>query len=160
MVEEKNELIVLDGTIIRLVQPDLDGDGIRGGIETIVRNPDVDRSVNFMNQKNELSEAMESLNDDRVDPKTNMSMVDFHSNINESQANALPVLEFLISIGFLPKVNLQLPRQVKRDSTSIHGLGRQQKTDMVIGKREHDRDAQGTGLMGRLSGLFKKKEEE
>lgn len=152
-------IVQLDKTYIRLMPPDLDGDGRVGGIENITRLPEMDRGVTPMTHKGELAEAMDSLNDDRVDPKTNMSNIDFHANTMKLQATSCSVIEHIISVPFLPIENIQFTRQIKRNTVSINGLGRKQKTEMVTGERNHQKE-KSNSVVSRFKGMFNRGDDD
>jgi len=150
---EEDTIIELDGIKIKLEQPDLDGDGEIGAIEHISTHPDYDSGVSHLTQKSELAESLEKLDEDTVDPDTKMSKIDLNSNLNTLEKNGYGVLDFLVSISFLPKRVLFMSRQFKRLSVSVNGTGRKQKVEMVTGQRDYQQGL-GSSFMEKAKGLF------
>jgi len=153
-MNEKSPIIILDGIQCQLTNPDIDGDGNNRGIENIKIHSHLEsNSVAHITQPSEIGEALEKLDEDTIDPETKMSKIDLNANLNVIEKNSYGVLDFLVSISFLPENVLFLPRQFKRLSVSVGGVGRQQKVNMVTGQREHERGIGGS-LMDKAKGLF------
>lgn len=150
---EQKVTIILDGIKCKLVGPDIDGDGETGGTEDIMIHGNLDQGVSHITQPSEIGEALAKLDEDEIDPETKMSKIDLNANLNVIEKNSYGVLDFLVSIAFLPENVLFLPRQFKRLSVSVGGVGRQQKVSMVTGEREHQRGIGGS-LMDKAKGLF------
>jgi len=151
---ENKPTIILDGIACKLVGPDIDGDGEVGGTEDIMMHSNLhDDGVSHITQPSEIGEALAKLDEDDIDPETKMSKIDLNANLNVIEKNSYGVLDFLVSISFLPENVLFLPRQFKRLSVSVGGVGRQQKVAMVTGEREHQKGVAGS-LMEKAKGMF------
>lgn len=102
-------------------------------------------------QKSPMAEVFENLDNDTLDPRTNMSSIDFNSNLTEFELSACLIMDELDRKGLQ---RTTLPRQKKRLSTSLKGLGRSQKTQIFAGERNHQAK---TGFLDGFLGMFKKK---
>lgn len=155
-MKEPQPIIELDGTKIAFAPLDLDGDGFIGDVELLPRGSG-EGNVSFIQQKSDLAQSLEILDDDSIDPQTRMSNIDMNAHLAYVEKNALGVIDFLVSVGFLPDQSLALTRQMKRLSVSVGGRGREQKVAMVTGDRAHAERAGGGGsLIDKAKAMFKK----
>ena len=150
-------IIVLDGIKTELVAPDLDGDGRRGGIEQVTKHGDLEGNVSYIQQSGDIAQSLKILDDDSLDPSTNMSTIDLNAHLNQIEKNGFTVLDYLVSQGVLPIEVLQLSRQGKRLSVSVEGRGREQKVRMATGQLDRESRA-GESFLDKAKGLFKKGE--
>ena len=148
-----SNILVLDGIKVQIEAPDIDGDGMIGGVEKITQFPGMEKGVSHLQQKSELAESLEKLDADKVDPDTKMSDIDFNANLNQLEKNGYGVLDYLVSSSFLPDEVQFLTRRFKRLSVSVGGIGRKQKVQMVTGEREHQRGLGGS-LIDSVKGFF------
>ena len=135
----KHPIVVLDGIKTKVEPPDLDGDGITGGLEILQRATDEHGIIPHV-QPTELGESLSKLDDDRLDPETKMSQIDMNAILDPFEETFILAFDSLIAFKICPPFALRFTRQKKRLSVSRHGRGREQKVEMVVGKREHDRD--------------------
>ncbi len=105
-----------------------------------------------ISQKSAMAEVFENLDNDTVDPKTNMSTIDFNSRLTEFEVSGCLVMDELDRLGIQ---RTTLPRQKKRLSKSLKGLGLQEKTAIFSGQRSHQ---EKRGFVDGLLGMFQKKE--
>lgn len=127
-------IINLDGTKIKLEQPDLDGDGKTGGIEHIKIN----KNIEAITQPTELGESLKELNDDTINSENRMSGIDMRSRLHHTEVSSVLALDALVALGICPSNMLSFTRQKKRLSVSIDGHGRKEIVEIVGGKREND----------------------
>jgi len=125
-------MIKLDGIPIRLQNPDLDGDGIVGGVETITRGG-MEGDVTYMQQPTEVGDAMKSLDSDIVDPSTKHSSIDQNTVFSNIEKMSHLVVDSLVTHSFLPLHNRDMSRLSKRLSVSVNGIGRRQKVEVATG---------------------------
>ena len=147
-------MIKLDGVTYRLEAPDVDRDGKSGGVETLRQSFN---NVVPINQPTELGEAMKHLNRDEIDPNTRMTSIDMGTRIyNSFERNALNQIDSLVAMRFLPVSVLAVTRQHKRLNVSMKGEGRKENVELVVGKREHDKQSSAGGMFSGLMGGGKK----
>ena len=97
------------------------------------------------NPKNELTEVIENINEDKLDQTLRMSSIDLKSNLNKQLIRNITAFDTLTSIGVYPQKLLILTRQIKRLMVSDQALGRKNIVDMVGGQREHTENTTGFG---------------
>ena len=98
--------------------------------------PSVSQSNDLLfHESSELKEAVEEINKDVIDDKTNMSSIDLRCNLTDGQFISLAFIDALVSMKIFPQDLLPLTRQIKRLSVSKDGKGREQIVDMVSGNR-------------------------
>jgi hypothetical protein len=146
-----NSFVELDGVKMKVEVPDLDGDGVRGEVETIRRGND---GRVMIQHPSELSETLKTLNDDALDPQTGMSAIDMKSRINLFERNGVVALDTLVALRVCPRSCLSFTRQIKRLNVSLGGKGRQEFVDVVGGQRSHEEKKGGFGewLKGKMPG--------
>lgn len=76
-----DEIISLNGIKLEVQLPDLDGDGITGGVERINSNVDLDRTDII--QPTEMGETLKEINSDEIDPESRMSSIDMKSRLHQ-----------------------------------------------------------------------------
>ena len=140
-------VIVLDGIRMSLRPPDIDGDGVIGGIETV--NQKIDTGMTSINQPTELGESLRELNLDNIEPNTRMSGIDMRARLHYLEASSVLALDALVALKVLPIDCLAFSRQKKRLSVSIAGKGREEIVEIVGGKRELDAKKSGFGDMAK-----------
>ena len=139
-------IVTLDGIPTKLVNPDLDKNGITGGIEKITKKFTDDSVTNIM-QNTELEGSLKELNADNVNPETRMSQIDMRSRLHSIEISSVLAVDALVAFGVLPQKCLQLSTQKKRLNVSEEGKGRQEMVELVAGKT--DRDVRtGAGRIG------------
>jgi len=137
--------LIIDGVKIKIIPPDLDGDGIIGETELISQR--MDNQIQDIIQPTELGESLKELNDDNLDPKSRMSGIDLRSRLHYLEISSILAVDSLVGFKFLPTSCLSFTRQKKRLAVSQDGKGRQDIVTIVGGKQ--DRDVQtGTGGLG------------
>ena len=144
-------IISLDGIPTVLVNPDLDGDGITGGVERVVKKLG-DEGIQNITQNSELEGSLKELNADAIDPQTRMSQIDMRSRLHPIEISSVLAIDALVGFGVLPQKCLILSTQKKRLNVSEEGKGRQEMVELVAGKT--DRDIK-MGTMGRMQEGFK-----
>ncbi len=144
-------IINVDGIKTVLVNPDLDGDGVTGGIERITKRLS-DDGVTNINQNSELEGSLKELNADAINPDTRMSQIDMRSRLHAIEISSVLAVDSLVAFGVLPQKCLMLSTQKKRLNVSEEGKGRQEMVELVAGKT--DRDIK-MGTMGRMGEGFK-----
>lgn len=133
---------ILDGIKVQLQAPDLDKDGVTGGIERVSQ----DRGIQPIVQPTELGDTLKNLNDDILDPTTRMSNIDMRTRLGWSEIPSLLCIDSLVSFKFLPTGCLMLTRQKKRLNVSLQGKGRDDIVNIVAGKRDQEAQAAGGGF--------------
>ena len=144
-------IISLDGIPTVLMNPDLDGDGITGGVEKIVKKLG-DDGIQNITQNSELEGSLKELNADAINPETRMSQIDMRSRLHPIEISSVLAIDALVGFGVLPQKCLILSTQKKRLNVSEEGKGRQEMVERVAGKT--DRDIK-MGTMGRMQEGFK-----
>jgi hypothetical protein len=144
-------IITLDGTKYEVSPPDIDKNGVTGGIEHVSRA--MENTTNI-NQPTELGEALKDLDYDDLDPVTRMSGIDMRSRLQIFEINSLWCIDALVAMKFLPSSCLTITRQRKRLLVSLSGLGRTEKVQMTVGQREQQAKAANGGMMDKMKGFF------
>ena len=147
---ETREIITLDGIKTEIVAADLDGDGVRGGIETI--NQRIEPGVQNIVTPTEIGESLKELHNDILDTRTRMSGIDMRAYLHYAEVASVLALDSLVALGVLPTKTLAFSRQKKRLSKSIDGIGSKQIVDLVAGKRELEAR---TSIAGGIGEKFK-----
>jgi hypothetical protein len=143
MVEPNGKLIVkLDGVRLMVEAPDLDGDGVTGGIEQVTQS--MAHDITTVQQPSELGDSLKELNTDAIQEGTRMSGIDLRSNLHPVEVPSILAIDTLIALRFLPTNCVDFTRQKKRLSVSLLGRGRDDIVKIVSGKREHDEKTQGS----------------
>lgn len=145
-------IIRLDGISMQLQPPDLDGDGVTGGIENITQR--VDTGIQPVVQPTELGETLKELNLDNLDPTIRMSGIDMRARLHHSEVTSILALDALVSLGVLPTKCLVFTRQKKRLSVSLEGKGREEIVNIVAGKRELEAKAGFSGFGDRVKNFM------
>lgn len=129
-------IINLDGIKIKVEAPDLDDDGIVGGVEKITQK--INEGVTNITQSTELEGSLRELNADSIDPETRMSAIDMRTRLSGFEISAVLAVDSLVAFGVLPQKCLQLSTQKKRLVVSESGKGRSEMVELVAGKHERD----------------------
>ncbi len=140
-------IISLDGIPTRLVNPDLDGDGITGGIEKVTKRFG-DEGVTNITQNSELEGSLKELNADAIDVNTRMSQIDMRSRLHPLEISSVLAVDALVAFGVLPQKCLTLSTQKKRLNVSEDGKGRREMVELVAGKTDRDVKMGSMGRMG------------
>jgi len=104
----------------------------------------------IFNEKSEMGEVFENLDQDVTDDKTGMSTIDFNARLLDIEIASCLRIDELKRIGILP--DMRLTQQKKRLSVSKDGLGRSEKVQISGGLTER---RQGGGFLGKVGDLFK-----
>ncbi|KKL12364.1 hypothetical protein LCGC14_2536490 [marine sediment metagenome] len=147
MIHKKAIIISLDGIPTRLVNPDLNGDGVTGGVENIVKKF-TDDGVTSIQQNSELEGSLKELNADEINPNTRMSQIDMRSRLHAIEISAVLAVDALVAFGVLPQKCLTLSTQKKRLNVSEGGQGRHEMVELVAGKTDRDVKMGSMGRMG------------
>ena len=147
MIHKKAIIISLDGIPTRLVNPDLNGDGVTGGVENIVKKF-TDDGVTSIQQNSELEGSLKELNADEINPNTRMSQIDMRSRLHAIEISAVLAVDTLVAFGVLPQKCLTLSTQKKRLNVSEGGQGRHEMVELVAGKTDRDVKMGSMGRMG------------
>lgn len=132
--------VVLDGITMRLERPDIDGDGVTGGVERIKQRIG-DVGIQSIIQPTELGDSLKELNLDVIEQETRMTGIDLRARLHPVEVNSVLAIDSLVALGVLPVRCLAFSRQKKRLSVSINGKGRDDIVNIVRGKRDHDKEA-------------------
>lgn len=139
-------IISLDGVRIKLQNPDLDNDGVVGGIEAVTQK--MGEGITNITQSTELEGSLKELNQDAINPETRMSAIDMRTRLHPIEISSVLAVDSLVALGVLPQKCLPLSTQKKRLNVSEHGKGRQEMVELVSGKREQDMKMGGMARMG------------
>lgn len=148
--------IIIDGIPMKLRPPDIDGNGIIGGMEEIQQKLPSD--LISLKESSELGDSLKELNKDELENNSNMSGIDMRARLHEIEISAILALDSLVALSFLPNKCLYFTRQKKRLSASLEGLGRREIVQIVGGKRQHDKDK--LSFADRLKNFVGKKEKK
>jgi len=129
--------IVIDGIPVKVVRPDLDGDGSIDS-EAEILTQSYDRGVTSINQATELGESLKELNQDEIQVDTRMSGIDLRARLHPIEIASVLALDSLVGLGVVHSKCLSFTRQKKRLSVSLDGKGREEIVDIVGRKREED----------------------
>lgn len=151
-IRKKGVIIKLNGIPIRLVNPDLDGDGIVGQVENMTQYKD--KGVQEIIQTTETGEALEQLNSDEI-TDSKMTSIDMRGRLHHAEVSSILALDALVSLGVCPSALLSFTRRKKRLSVSIDGKGRGEIVNLVTGKQELEKQK----FTDKFAGMFKKKEQ-
>ena len=150
-IEEEEKLhtsiIVVDGIPLSLEAPDIDKDGVVGGVETVVQG---EKGIMPITQPTELGETLRELNKDILET-TRMTSIDMRSRLHHVEISFVLQLDSLVALGICPTECLSVTRQKKRLSVSLDGKGRDDIVQVVAGKREMDAKK---GFMGGMQGFM------
>lgn len=141
------QMLLVDGVPLQYVPPDLDGDGVVGGVEKIQA-----AGVQSMVQPSELGDSLKELNKDIIETNTNQSGIDMRSRLHPIEVSSLLAIDGLVAMKFLPQEVLLISRQKKRLAVSIDGLGRKEIVEIVRSKRDHD--SKMSGVKDRLKNFM------
>ncbi len=145
--------IRLDGIPIKLEAPDLDKDGVVGGVESLTQK--VNEGVTNITQSTELEGSLRELNADSINPETRMSAIDMRTRLHPIEISSVLAVDSLVALGVLPQKCLPLSTQKKRLNVSEGGKGRQEMVELVAGKREQDVKMGAMARMGEgVKGFF------
>ncbi len=146
--------ITIDGVPIKVIPPDLDGDGITGGVEEVTQKFS-EGSVTHVTQPTELEGSLKELNADSINENTRMSQIDMRTRLHPIEISAVLAIDSLVALGVLPQRCLPLSTQKKRLNVSEMGKGRQEMVELVAGKHERDIKMGAMGQMGQgIKGFF------
>lgn len=143
----ETNIFIIDGTKVQIVPSDLDRDGKVGGIEKISKLRDV---INAKDST-ELGDALTDLNRDEI-TEDRLSSVDFRSRIDPFEMTPMVALDALIGMGVLPVRAGVLNRVKMRKSVSLKGQGRQEQVDVIVGKRESDKEPMAQRMRNFMTG--------
>lgn len=105
----------------------------------------------------ELGETLRELNNDKIDPKSNMSEIDMRSRLHGTEIAGILAIDTLVALKFLPTDALSFTRQKKRLAVSLNGEGRKEVVDIAGGKQDRDMQRSGMGIADRIKSMFKPK---
>lgn len=142
-------VIIIDGVKTVLEAPDLDGDGVVGGVERVSQ----DLGIQPIKQNTELGDSLKELNKDELEKDTRMSGIDLRSRLHYVEIGYVLALDSLVALGVCPIKALSFTRQKKRLSVSLEGKGRDDIVNVVSGKREQDAKLSG-GFLDRAKGFI------
>ena len=144
-------IIKLDGVRLKLKAPDVDGDGMTGGVENVTaRMQSGERDIV---QPTEMGETLRELNSDVIEPGTRMSGIDLRARLHHAEIGPVLAIDTLVALKVLPSSCLAFTRQKKRLSVSLGGEGRKEIVDLVRSKKEQDAKASG-GFMDKAKGML------
>ncbi len=146
--EEKQITIIVDGVPTKLESPDVDGDGITGETESLMRGQ---QGITSINQPTELGETLKELNKDVLET-SRMTAIDLRARLHYVEIANVLALDSLVALGVCPTECLAFTRQKKRLSVSLDGKGRDDIVQIVAGKRELD--AKAGGFMNGMKGMM------
>ena len=109
-----------------------------------------------LKQTSETADALYDLNADKKESETRMYSVDQRARLNTDQFKGTTKLDVLTTMQVIPSRAHALSHQAKRNSISLEGKGRDEQIRMAAGVA--DKNAQ-KGLMAKLGGMFKRKDE-
>jgi hypothetical protein len=156
---KNNSIISFDGIKLQIQQPDIDGNGITGDIEKVTQSIG-QTGIQNIQQSTELGETLKELNDDQLTTDTGMSGIDLRSFLHPIENSSVLALDSLVAFNFLPQNTLQLSRQKKRLAVSLMGRGRDDIVKIAVGKREFDQQQENKGIMQKIGGWFRPKQQE
>ena len=110
----------------------------------------IDNQVPFDGTQNiteptEIGEFMRELNDDTINPETGMSSIDMKSDLDPFQVSGATAIETLIILEMIPRDFIGYTRQIKRNSCSKLGRGRDDMVKAMVGEKEHQENSGGIG---------------
>ncbi len=143
-------IIKIDGVKVEVISPDLDGDGVVGGVENVSK----DMGITPIHQGTELGDAIKEINKDDIEPNTRMSGIDMRARLHPLEIASVLALDALVSLGILPTSCLAFTRQKKRLSVSLEGKGRDDIVNIVSGKKEMDAKMGGMGMMDKAKSFM------
>ncbi len=149
-------IVNIDGVKVKVISPDLDGDGETGGVETVSK----DMGITPIQQGTELGDAIKEINKDDIEVNTRMSGIDMRARLHPLEISSVLALDALVSLGILPTSCLAFTRQKKRLSVSLEGKGRDDIVNIVSGKRELDAKMGGMGFMDKAKGFMGMQQEQ
>lgn len=143
----------LDGVVVSLVPPDLDGDGVTGGTELVQRpNYASMMGVQQINQPAETREAMREMNSDIIEPDTRMSTIDMKTRLSPMEMTHVLAFDTLVALKVIPTKALMLTRQKKRLNVSLNGKGREEAVDIALGEKRSIDEKKGGGWLKSFMG--------
>ena len=128
---------IIDGVRIQLIAPDYDKDGKRGGTESLThKNEPVERRLI---QESELRDAIQRQNPEGLTDQ-GLSKVDPMTRLPKNLVGVQTALDVLIPLGFLPRTTSFITQVHNWKMIAESGKGRKEYTDLVVGKREQDKE--------------------
>lgn len=144
--------ISLDGVPTQLINPDLDNDGVVGGVESITKK--FGENVTNITQSTEVESGLKELNKDDIENSSKQSALDLRTRLTDFQIVTFSGYEFLVELGVMPRIVLPLTKQIKRNLVSKNGLGRDEMIRMTGTIKEQQIKMAGGGMMSGFKGLF------
>ncbi len=135
-MSDKLFVVEVDGVPMKLIPPDLDGDGIVGEVEDV--HKPVPQDIIPTKETSELGDVMEKAFEDKLNPETNTSSMDMLANIKTEEEVYIFVINALVSLDFFPTDILSATRQKLRLSVSRDARGRNDIRDISVGKKQFD----------------------
>jgi len=142
----------IDGQVVQVVPADLDGDGVVGSGHVEQLTSGAYSGVTRIQEPSELKDMLRELNDDTIDPATNMSSIDMKSRLHFAEIPSILAVDALVSYNFLTTDALAITRIKKRLSVSINGEGRREAVDAI--NRKNEVEAKKGGFMNGFKGFF------
>lgn len=140
--------ITLDGIKIKVEAPDLDQDGITGGVEKITQK--INEGVTNINQPTEVGEVMKTMF-----PDENISNTKMLGNISPSEETYILAFLILRVLGVTPIKSRDIVMEKLLLSVSRNARGRDDGRDIMIGKKEQDVKMGGMANAGQgVKGFF------
>ena len=141
-------VFVIDGIRVKTsYQRDVNNDGKVDDIETVTPYSEGTQPIL---EGSELGDVFKSLDQDQVEANTRLSSIDFNARIHGTELPYMVAFDSLIGAKIIPVHWGILTRSKMRKSVSLEGLGRKEKAQIAVGKREHDGDMQGGGFMKKM----------
>jgi len=123
-------------------------------LETTIEN--AGKEVPFSEQT-ELGQVFDNLDNDNLNPKSNMSNIDFNSRLSDWEITSCLVFDELQGLGILPKT-ARITRQKKRLAVSKEGLGRREKVEIASASRSAELSGKSGGILSQIGSIFKRRE--
>lgn len=101
-------------------------------------------------EPSDIAQTIKELNDDKM--IDSFSNIDMKSNLTETEVSAIIAVDYLVSVGFLPRSTTNITRLKKRLSVSVRRGGRE---DIVKIAQGMSQNKTGEGIFSRIGGLFR-----
>jgi len=128
-------LYTIDGTRLMFKHDTRHEDVVQTSMQT---HTPAQQGITHVQQATELGEALKELNKDEIDNNTRTSSIDMRAILHEMQVHPVSAFEGFVVLGMVTTRCLGVSRQIKRNSCSIKGKGREQIVQTTQSKNETD----------------------
>jgi len=150
---DSSKILFVDSVPVQVLAPDLNGDGIVGGVETVSSRGMVEMPVAVTS---ELGEALRELNRDSSPEGSIVSDIDLRSRLDKYCIAPLTAVESLVRLNVYPMAALDFTIQWKRNWVSEDGKGRGEFVQVTQGLKGAE-DKKNLSVIDKIKALWSNK---